>query len=132
ESVRATYPDATINTFRPSIDGNRSAEVGIEDAAGRSLDVFVNPYTGEVLGERDLAKDIPAIAREIHRSVWMGSTGRIITELAACRAPVLVITGPSPWVPRKRSAIWGAFLPRFRARGRTRWRDLHAVTGFYG
>jgi uncharacterized iron-regulated membrane protein len=45
---------------------------------------------------------------------------------------VLLVSGLYLWFPRTGSRIWGVLLPRLRGNGRPFWRDLHAVSGFYG
>ncbi len=132
ESAEAAYPDATPTGFRPSDAADRAAEVGLKTADGRDLTAYVDPYTGLVKGDRIDSETVPAIAEKIHGTLLIGTVGDYIVELVACWALVLVLTGLYLWFPRKRSAFWGALLPRLRARGRTLWRDVHALTGFYG
>lgn len=132
ESVSAAYPDATPTRFRPSVAADSAAEVGLTTADDRALTAYADPYTGTVTGDRFNDQAPSAIAEKIHGTLLIGNLGDYIVELAACWALVLVITGLYLWFPRKRSAIWGTLVPRLGAKGRTRWRDLHAVTGFYG
>lgn len=52
-------------------------------------------------------------------------------ELAACWAVILLVTGLYIWWPRNKASIWGTILPRFNVKGRTFWRDMHAVPAFW-
>jgi uncharacterized iron-regulated membrane protein len=133
EAVLVAYPDASMIEFRPAPASDRSAIVGIATADERSLAVFVNPYTGQVLGERDENWNLQWAAVTLHGELMIGTIGDYVVELAACWALVLVITGLYLWWPRKGFAIWGTLLPRLRASNkRIFWRDLHAVPGFWG
>jgi uncharacterized iron-regulated membrane protein len=78
--------------------------------------VFVNPYTGIVLGDEPFWKDAPL--------------GDVVLEVFATWGLVLAASGIYLWWPRKRDANKALFLPRLRKKGRARWRDLHAVPGF--
>ncbi len=131
--IRDAYPAAKLTTFRPSDAANRSAEVGLTAQDGRTLTAFVNPYTGQVLGERDQENNLQAIARKIHGELMIGPVGDYLIELAACWGLVLIFTGLYLWWPRKGASVWGTLLPRLWTRDRkVFWRDLHAVPGFYG
>ena len=54
----------------------------------------------------------------------------LLVELAASWAIVMVLTGLYLWWPRGRG-ISGVLWPRLSQGGRTAWRDMHAVTGFW-
>jgi uncharacterized iron-regulated membrane protein len=70
--------------------------------------------------------------KSLHGLTFIEPYGSWLLELLACWGIVLCITGVYLWWPRAQGwSVWGVFLPRLRAGGRTRWRDIHAVTGFY-
>ncbi|MEA5464530.1 PepSY-associated TM helix domain-containing protein [Leptothoe sp. PORK10 BA2] len=127
------YPDATVTQVMPNIAPDRSTEVLLTTADERNLMIFVNPYTGKVLGNRDEDNNLQAIARKIHGELLIGKLGDYIVELAACWALVLLLTGLYLWLPRHQFSILGTFVPRLWSKNkRIFWRDLHAVPGFYG
>lgn len=131
--AQQVYPDATISKFTPSVGGDRSAEVGLTTADERNLIVFINPYTGQVLGSQDEDNNLQAIARTIHGNLMMGTRGEYLVELAACWGLVLLISGLYLWIPRSRFSVFGTLIPRLWSKNkRIFWRDLHAVPGFYG
>lgn len=133
KAAQSIYPNTKIAKFTPSITPSRSAEVGLVTSDERNLTVFVNPYTGKVLGDRDEDNNLQANARRLHSELMIGTVGDYLIELAACWGLVLLITGLYLWLPRHRFTIWGTLLPRlWNKNRRVLWRDLHAVSGFYG
>lgn len=133
QTVQNVYPDATVTQLTPSVAADRSTEVLLTTADERNLMVFVNPYTGQVLGDRDEDNNLQAIARKIHGELLIGKLGDYLVELAACWGLVLLITGLYLWLPRHQFSLFGTLIPRLWSQNkRVFWRDLHAVPGFYG
>ena len=128
--VQATYPQGQISQYLPPVNPQRSGQFVMLNA-GRELNVFINPYNGEVLGEQDAKLNLQAIARALHGELMIGTLGDRLVELAAGWGVVLVVSGLYLWWPRGQSAA-GILWPRLSRRGRVLWRDLHAVTGFWG
>jgi uncharacterized iron-regulated membrane protein len=133
QAALAAYPGAAASSFTPAEAADRSAIVNLSTTAGQNLAVFVNPYTGQVLGSRDEDNNLQAWAVKVHGELLIGPVGDYIVELAACWGLVLVLSGLYLWWPRKGSRIWGVLLPRLNIKNkRLFWRDLHAVPGFWG
>lgn len=133
QSAQKAYPDATVTQITPSVASNRSTEVLLTTADERSLMVFVNPYTAQVLGNRDEDNNLQAVAKKIHGELLIGKLGDYLVELAACWGLVLLISGLYLWLPRNKFSVLGTLIPRLWSRNkRVFWRDLHAVPGFYG
>ncbi|MGE8362982.1 PepSY-associated TM helix domain-containing protein [Pseudomonas sp.] len=130
EAVRQAYPQATIKQYLPPVDAGRSAQFVI-DHEGQGLNVFVDPHRGTLLGSQDAEDNLQAIARKLHGELMIGTLGDRLIELAAGWGIVLVVSGLYLWWPRGSSGA-GVLWPRLAARGRLFWRDLHAVTGFWG
>ena len=128
--VQAVYPQAHISQYLPPINPERSAQFVLHNS-GRELNVFINPYSGTVLGQQDAKLNLQAVARALHGELMIGTLGDRLIELAAGWGIVLVVSGMYLWWPRGQSAN-GILWPRFSRRGRVLWRDLHAVTGFWG
>jgi uncharacterized iron-regulated membrane protein len=133
KAVPSVYPDATIAKFTPNVASNRSSQVELKTADKHTLTVFLNPYTGQVLGDRDEDHNLQSVARKLHGELMIGKIGDYLVELAACWGLVLLITGLYLWLPRRGFTVWGTLLPRWWSKNRrVFWRDLHAVPGFYG
>ena len=132
--VRAAVPDAEPTTVTLDADPRVTASV----ALGQRGTVFVNPYTGDVLGFGS------ARARAFYRSVtsWHRylsvegenrATARAIT--GACNAAflVLAVTGLYLWWPRQWTwrHVSAVMLFRGNLRGKARDFNWHNVIGFW-
>jgi len=88
--------------------------------------VFVNPYTGEMIGLGATTPDILARIHQLHlRLLWMShpDAGKKIVGGMDVAMLFLVLSGFYLWWPLKRFTI------AWRASRRRRWLDVHAVTG---
>ena len=128
--VQQAYPQGHVGQYMAPLNAERSAQFVVHDA-GRELNVFIDPYSAKVLGEQDAKDNLQAVARALHGELMVGTVGDRLVELAAGWGIVLVVSGLYLWWPRGRNSA-GVLWPRFSARGRLLWRDLHAVTGFWG
>ncbi|WP_459207644.1 PepSY-associated TM helix domain-containing protein [Pseudomonas sp. MLB6B] len=128
-AVQQAYPKAHVAQYLPPPAADRSAQFVVHDA-GRELNVFVDPYRGTVLGEQDGKRNLQAIARALHSELMIGTLGDRLIEMAAGWGIVLVVSGLYLWWPRGRRG--GVLWLRKAATGRLWWRDLHAVSGFWG
>lgn len=91
---------------------------------------YVDPYRGNFLGGIG-NNGFFDIVLKLHRTMFLGTTGRIIVELTTCWTIVLVVTGVYLWWPRKWNQLWGVWLPRLRKKPYVVLRDLHVVFGVY-
>ncbi|MDH4610546.1 PepSY domain-containing protein [Pseudomonas sp. BN102] len=130
EKVRQAYPQAAVSQYLPPADAGRSAQF-VVSLDGRKTNLFLDPYSGQVLGTQDAENNLQAISRSLHGTLLIGTVGDRLIELAAGWAIVLVVSGLYLWWPSGQS-MRGVFWPRLANRGRLFWRDLHAVTGFWG
>ncbi|WP_226628825.1 PepSY-associated TM helix domain-containing protein [Alloyangia pacifica] len=122
----------TLKAYSPPAAEGRSAEVDILGADGLKNTIYVDPYSGAVLGSLwDAgAAGSPAmyVVRKLHSLEYVGWIGNRLIELAAGWMVLLVGTGLYLWWPRGRKL--GTVSVK-ATRGRPWWRDMHAVTGFY-
>ncbi|MCQ0094197.1 PepSY domain-containing protein [Roseovarius sp. M141] len=122
----------TLKAYTPAAASDRSAEVDILGADGLKTTLYVDPYTGEVLGSLwDAgAPGSPAmyVVRKLHSLEYVGWIGNRLIEMAAGWMVLLVATGIYLWWPRGRKV---GTVSIKASRGRPWWRDLHAVTGLY-
>ncbi|HEY0956362.1 MAG TPA: PepSY domain-containing protein [Roseateles sp.] len=91
--------------------------------------VYVDPYTGRVLGQLQEMQRFKTWAKKLHSNALQGEGWRWLIELGASWMLVLFATGLVMWWPRPQARGgdgWRALLPRW-GRGRATWRDLHAL-----
>ncbi|ANN76319.1 PepSY-associated TM helix domain-containing protein [Bordetella flabilis] len=112
-------------------DPARSAEFVFRYPDGEKRSVYVNPYTGQVLGNLSVERRFMQVDRMIHRKLLIGKPGELIMELAACWTLVMVGTGVALWWPRTAFTWRGTLWPRFSLRGRPLWKSVHAVMGIW-
>ena len=134
QAVLDVYPEAFVDAVVPPRDAGRATQFDITAADGKSLSVYVNPADARVLGHIDNDTRIDFVATQIHGTLWMGRWGDYLVEIAGGWTLVMAITGMYLWLPRKRmpNAWRRALIPRFREKGRRRWRDMHSTVGAIG
>ena len=154
--------DFTLDAVTPPAGPDRSTRVDFlapdapEYPQGEAnlTQVFVDPYTGEFLGQRTALSGLIGFANQVHRmfgndgpQVQLPSLGHFIApnsypdatipvgignlwmELTAVWIVVLMASGIFLWWPRAIEAAKPLFKVRWGEGGRIRWRDLHALTG---
>lgn len=132
KAVSVKYPNAVVRSFTAPFEANRASQFDITTADGKGLSVFVDPYSGNVLGDYETDKSLPNYAFGIHGELMMGKWGDHIVELVASWAIVMMITGLYLWFPRGDRGLLTALLPNLRVKNkRAFWYGLHSSTGFY-
>lgn len=134
-------PNQQITAALAAIEGGKLLSYRLPQAADEAVainvqaentwQVFINPYTGEVLGKQRTDRMLMNIVKTLHGELLLGTVGSILVELAACWAMVLIVTGLYLWWPRSAQGVAGIIYPRLRDGSRTFWRDIHAVTGIW-
>ena len=104
------------------------------DNINHYLTVYVNPYTGQVLGIYDEELDFFNIVKMLHWSLLLDTAiGQPITGWATFIFVVMLITGIILWWPKNKAARKQRFW--FQWKDSTKWRrknyDLHNIFGFY-
>jgi uncharacterized iron-regulated membrane protein len=118
--VLAAHPGRRISGYGMGVSPDLSYSVSIGGAA-----VFVNQYTGEILGERSGPTWLSQI-HQLHLRLLAGDTGKMIVSWAGILMLLLTISGLYLWWPVKRVSI------NWEAGGRRRWFDLHNTIGVCG
>ena len=149
-AVAERYPAWGFVAVTPPKAADRSTLFAMTDRGGTAVSVYVDPYTGEVIGRHKTGNDIVGLANRLHGNLnnegfavpvpslagilgdgplfLDAALGDMIVEIFAGWGLILAFTGAYLWWPRKGTGQ-RRFIPRLGARGRPRWRDLHAVAG---
>jgi len=117
-------------------DSENAATQFVSGSMGKKQTVYVNPYTGLVTGQINVADTFMVEIRKLHRDLLMGKVGAYTVELVASWFIVLILTGlyvwwPSVWKHGKKGSARGIFWIRRNKGRRIFYRDLHAVFGFW-
>lgn len=130
--ARAAMPaDSIALTAMIASAPHRSSEFVFRLADGEKQSVYVNPYSGDVLGTLSVEHRFMQVARMLHRKLLLGKPGELLMELAACWTLVMIGTGVALWWPHGRGSVRAALVPRLALRGRPLWKNLHAVMGIW-
>jgi uncharacterized iron-regulated membrane protein len=129
ETVKAAYTakGLTLNSlsFPDHIDQPYMAS--FLDAAEHYLEVFVNPYTGKIMGDRQYETSWVGIIYGLHYKLLAGDTGLLIMGIVALLTLILSLTGIVLWPGWRRLATgfkikWNGHIQRVNF-------DLHKVAG---
>lgn len=96
--------------------------------------VFMNPYTGQLVGHHDFKYDFFAIVKMIHWSLLLnGDIGQQIVGWSVFVFVILLITGLILWWPKKwtKATRDQSFKVKWKASFKRVNYDLHNVLGFY-
>ncbi|MFT3749227.1 MAG: PepSY-associated TM helix domain-containing protein [Agriterribacter sp.] len=112
--------------------GNKSAVVSYWDEEENYKIVYVNPYTAEVLKEKNMRNDFFRIVVDGHFYLWLPpQIGQPIVASATLIFVIMMITGLILWWPKNKAARKQRFSVKFNAKWRRVNYDLHNVLGFY-
>ena len=123
----AAFPGTAVKFTDPPTPGS-SAEITVSTTGGK-LAVYVNPYSGTVLGSLPDRGTVMWTIRYLHSLKYFGTYARYAIEIAGGWSILLVATGIYLWWPRNQTG--GVVSVRGTPKRRVFWRDLHAVTGLF-
>jgi uncharacterized iron-regulated membrane protein len=132
-SAQKTHPDYQIGYFEPSQKPEDSYMVSlfkeISEGEELSVQVFVDPYTANVVGERKDGESLMGFVYKLHYELAAGKWGSRIISITALAWIVLGISGLLIW------PSWKRIKQGFRVRT-SRWTlanyDYHKVVGIIG
>lgn len=141
-AAQNAFPALTMTGMRPAASGTESTRVYFADPA---LDeelqraVFVDPYTGRVLGDEASWLGYLPVSTWLdgfHRHLNLGEPGRLYSELAASWLWVVALGGVALWLTRaaaqRRRNRPGRVLRVDRSlKGRARTMNWHGATGVW-
>ena len=91
--------------------------------------VFLNPYTGDVLGVRGRYHNVLGFAYLIHRTLVAGEIGRYIVAASAFVLCLMMLSGMYLWLPRTVKQLKNRLGVKF-SRGWKRLNyDVHGISG---
>jgi uncharacterized iron-regulated membrane protein len=126
-AVEKAHPDLAVSSMAEPRSGGRSTAFTATATDGSPREVYVDPWSAEVLGTLNPDTTLSGTAIRLHADLMAGVTGDRVMELGTCWALVMALTGYYLFV-RGWQARW-----RNRERGRpgARLRFRHGVVGAF-
>jgi uncharacterized iron-regulated membrane protein len=93
DAVAEAFPQATIVSMTEPSAADRSTMFSLTMPDGSPRDVYVNQWTGDVLGSLNPDQTLSGMAVLLHGELMVGPWGDYLIELAACWAIVMALTG---------------------------------------
>ncbi len=125
DKIRQSYPDAKIRNILVTLDPQKAVMANL----GGDGIIFINPYTGDILGHGSQTREFLEEVESWHRWLAMKGDLKVIghTIKEACNVAFffMICTGVYLWWPRKTLK----FLSQ--ARGKARDWNWHNVIGFW-
>ena len=127
KSAKAEFPKPGVKNIRIQSNPESSVEIILKNKQS----VLVNPYTGKVLGSFNKENDFFGIVLQLHRSLCLGDTGKIITGTSATIFIFMLMSGIILWWPQNKALLKQKLTIKRNAPSKKRTYDLHSVFGFY-
>lgn len=93
--------------------------------------LYVNPYTGAILGEMNPRESFFHFVEQIHRGLVAGRVGKTVMGINSILFVFILLTGLVLWWPATRNAL----AQRLQVKWGSSWKrlnhDFHIVLGFY-
>ena len=130
--VDQKFPDETPVSVTRYRDPTKPLLIFTKDEVERSSEVFVNPYTGEIIDRRGYYTNFFGWVERLHREMWVGETGRWFPAISAMLILILIPTGIYLWWPRSsRTSIIDHLIPRWTGNWKRFLYDCHRIGGLY-
>ncbi len=132
DSLNKAYP-GNMQTFLLAKKPNNSSFRFLVVYNHGLLDVFMNPYTGEILGDSRTVQFFFIIGHLHSILLWHGPGGWIV-KIATVLFLITLITGLIIWLPKRKNkkSVKNAFSYKRHTTFKRHIFDLHRVWGFYG
>jgi uncharacterized iron-regulated membrane protein len=141
-AARNAFPQLEMSGLRPPVSPTDSTRINFTDPSlgdDELRAVFVDPYTGRVLGDEITWFGYLPLSTwldGLHRHLNLGEPGRVYSELAASWLWVVALGGVYLWIAKarneRRRGRAGRLLTVDRsAEGRSRTLNWHGATGIW-
>ncbi|WP_395495693.1 PepSY-associated TM helix domain-containing protein [Acetobacter sp. KSO5] len=131
QTALSAVPQGAFLAYELPRTSQSAARVLVSRPDGEAVRVYVDRNTHTVLKTVLEESRFERLVFRLHGQLLLGNVGSVIMEMVASWTIVLIVTGLLLWWPRHQCGLAGVVYPRLGTKGRTRWRDLHAVTGVW-
>lgn len=96
------------------------------------LAVSINPYSGAIIGHRNMKADFMSVVLDIHLNLLSGDVGKEVVRWNVLIFFLMCISGLVLWWPKQKRFLKQATSIKWKTKNwkRFNW-DLHSVLGFY-
>ncbi|MBW4625131.1 MAG: PepSY domain-containing protein [Brasilonema octagenarum HA4186-MV1] len=130
ETVKTAYasqPELKLSSLNTLPDAHLPYRIWLEAPDHKQTQVFVNPYTGTIMGSRQWERTLIGFTFKLHYELLAGKIGEVIVGIAAFLLFILSITGIILW-PGWRKLILG-FKIKWNGHPKRTNFDIHKVAG---
>ena len=92
---------------------------------------FINPYTGELMGQRLRDSAFIGVMLSLHRRLLLPPWGRYLVGLCSLILLIMIITGLRQWMPRQWKQLKARLTVKRGASAKRQNYDWHQVLGLY-
>ena len=129
--VKSFDTSIRISNIRLMTDAPSRAVIFTGKKRNESINLAINPYSGNVIRAIYYDKRFFSIVLKIHRQLLAGKTGKAITGISCICFVTLIISGLVLWWPKKIKALKQRLKVKWTGNSRRFNWGLHAVCGFY-
>lgn len=135
EKYQITNPKAKINSISVSTDASESSVINIAGSgegreAKRGINIYINPYTAEVLPEVK-GKAFFSLILDLHRRLMLGEVGKQIVAISTIALIILTISGIIIYWGRIKHSFFKSFTFKFKHKGRAFLSTMHSAVGMW-
>jgi uncharacterized iron-regulated membrane protein len=128
ERLQRNFPNRKISFLFAAKVPKNSDEWWLD---GGDLRVYINPYSGEILGSRHESEGLFPFLFSAHTELFAGETGEQIAAWSGLILCSLTLSGLILWLPRRKSGWKNVFRLHWKTNWRGRIYELHRLGGFY-
>lgn len=129
KTVRSTFSDMELHSIILPRTSKEVYTVALKSPRGEWIDVYLNPYTGAILGSQQWGHTLMTFILYIHMYMLMGEqVGHKFVGICGLLLLILVVSGLVVW-PGWRNLIRGFWI-RWKAPAPLLTYDFHKVVGF--
>jgi len=129
-SVRAELgraPHLTLGNILMPQDATSPYQARLRDSGDHLVQLFIHPYTGQIMGTIPEAESWLHIALRLHYQLLAGNTGMIIAGITGLLLFILSLTGIVLWPGWRKLNV--GFKIKWNAHPKRRNFDIHKVAG---
>ena len=127
--VRSAYPELTLRIIHLPMEADGVYKVGLESKTEEWFDVYINPYSGVILGTKQWGRTLITFIYDIHLTLLAGDFGEKVVGVCGFLLVLLAVTGLILWPGWKK--LGTGFKIRWQAPTHLLNYDIHKVAGIW-